>query len=329
MGVTAKTRDHLVPFCWIDDVEQLLERRRHDQIIYDEVPLTKDSADRPASLEQGQEGTQGIESTPTTLRRVDLKRSSFADSCTSRDEVESLQNDLVPGVYEGGLKVWESSVDLIHYMHHEKESALPWIVSSAAADTAVATSPIRFLELGCGHGLPSCYVLQQLARNGLLESAEICMADYNDYVLKDALVSNVVLNLADLDIPSDKVASCIKLACGDWFGLLDDDANHDTTRRKFDWIAATETLYTVESARETALLIARLLRPEMGQAWVASKRYYFGVGGGVDAFREAASALTTMANDGMSYKLDVQAVRVFDNGQGNIRELLRVRLQKT
>ena len=321
VGVTEKPRDHLVPFRWITNLQELLEQRRLDQIIYDEVNIIDGVDIHVASSEEGQNNADN------SLRRVDLTRSSFSNSA-SRDEILESSNDLVPGVYEGGLKVWESSVDLVRYMHDDKESALPWMVSGAV-ETGNAATPIRCLELGCGHGLPSCYILQQAARKGMLENIEVFATDYNDYVLKDALMSNIVLNMAELDINSDNLARSIKMGSGDWFGLLHDDTNGiGSNMHKFDWIAATETLYTVEAAQETALLISRLLRPETGQAWVASKRYYFGVGGGVDAFREAASAVAVPV-DGISYKLEVEVVRVYDSGKANIRELLRVWLKKT
>lgn len=56
--------------------------------------------------------------------------------------------DLIPGVYEGGRKLWEASVDLVEYLVREK----------------IGLEGKRVLELGCGHGLPGILALQNGAK---------------------------------------------------------------------------------------------------------------------------------------------------------------------
>ena len=324
----SQPRSHLQAFVWMDRLSQLLESRRHEQIIYEDIRLfdcsnedESDDTDAADDDDDDDDDNAAASNPPTVLRRVDMTRSSFA--MASQHQHDSC-NDLVPGVYEGGLKVWESSLDLLQYMVSHPES---WRWKDDSTST-------RYLELGCGHGLPLCYILQQAVRNKFLSQVEVTALDYNDYVLKDCTLSNIVLNLADLDVASDDLAPRIHMASGDWMGILRPSdgtctiASTDHNQNTFDWIAATETLYSVEAARETALLIAKLLRPESGQAWVASKRYYFGVGGGVDAFREAALAPVFVPASDASYRLQIESVRVYDNGKANIRELLRVCLKK-
>lgn len=300
------SRNHLVPFSWLSNVAELLERRRQEQIIYEDICL------EASVVEEEDTGLNGI---PAVLRCVDLTRSSFHEETIDPGST----SDLVPGVYEGGLKVWESSIDLVQHLQSSTNS--PGFLATAPHNT---NEPMRFLELGCGHGLPLCYILQTAAKRGLLHRTQVVALDYNDYVLKDCTLSNIVLNLADYsNVPSEELAKSIKMGSGDWLGVLSSGAE------KFDWIVAAETLYTVEAARETALLLSRLLRPGSGHAWVASKRYYFGVGGGVDAFREAAKALSvvTAKEDDVPYNLHVETVKVYDNGKANIRELLHVCLK--
>uniref|UniRef100_A0A7S0CBI4 Uncharacterized protein n=1 Tax=Proboscia inermis TaxID=420281 RepID=A0A7S0CBI4_9STRA len=82
----------------------------------------------------------------------------------------------------------------------------------------------------------------------------------------------------------------------------------------FNIVLASETTYTIQSCNQTALLLRRHLKPQAGVAYVATKRYYFGVGGGSDAFREAATKL----------QLRVDVAGVYDDGKSNIRELLKV-----
>ena len=51
------------------------------------------------------------------------------------------RSDLVPGIYEGGFKLWECSIDLIQYF----------------VETNARFDGMRVLELGCGHGLPGIH----------------------------------------------------------------------------------------------------------------------------------------------------------------------------
>lgn len=73
------------------------------------------------------------------------------------------ESDLVTGVYEGGLKVWECSFDLVDYVY-----ANPSLVQGK-----------RVLELGCGQGLPGIACLI----NG---AAHVCFHDYNQEVIQNA-----------------------------------------------------------------------------------------------------------------------------------------------
>merc|ERR1719287_38363 len=80
-------------------------------------------------------------------------------------------------------------------------------------------------------------------------------------------------------------------------------------------------------ARDTARLLLRHLRPSGGVGLVATKRYYFGVGGGSDAFRAAAARETTRAAGAgaVAHRLTVELAREFDDGRSNVRDLWRVR----
>ncbi len=56
------------------------------------------------------------------------------------------RSDLTPGVYEGGLKLWEGSMDLVEFLVKHQ----------------VPLSGMRVMELGCGHALPGIYAAQQV-----------------------------------------------------------------------------------------------------------------------------------------------------------------------
>jgi hypothetical protein len=62
------------------------------------------------------------------------------------------KSDLVPGVYEGGFKIWEGSLDLVRFLHNE----------------AIPLRDRRVIELGCGHGFPGIYALNQASNYSTL-----------------------------------------------------------------------------------------------------------------------------------------------------------------
>ncbi|UYV69459.1 hypothetical protein LAZ67_6003662 [Cordylochernes scorpioides] len=56
----------------------------------------------------------------------------------------SQNSDVVPGVYEGGLKVWDCAYDLLDYL---------------STNSQLLKSGMKVLELGCGAGLPGIFAL--------------------------------------------------------------------------------------------------------------------------------------------------------------------------
>ncbi|KAJ2779176.1 hypothetical protein H4R18_004155 [Coemansia javaensis] len=86
--------------------------------------------------------------------------------------------DVVKGVYEGGLKTWECSIDLLGYLvDHGDELFAPG-------------AGVRVLEAGCGTALPSLHVLTSVP------GAAVCMQDYNRDVMELITVPNVLANTA-------------------------------------------------------------------------------------------------------------------------------------
>uniref|UniRef100_A0A7S2L9K5 protein-histidine N-methyltransferase n=1 Tax=Leptocylindrus danicus TaxID=163516 RepID=A0A7S2L9K5_9STRA len=240
-------------------------------------------------------------------------------------------HDVITGVYEGGLKVWECCVDLCRYLLNNQRDLL-------FQDNTVKRSNkdrISVLELGCGHGLPGCLLLKEWAKgkycntsNGMQPKCHVLFSDFNEFVLEHVTAHNINMNTAvACPIMTLEQANCT-LVAGDWMALsqalLDQSISIDS---KFDLILAAETTYTTASAESTAILFARHLSCPFGVGLVANKRYYFGVGGGSDVFRDAISSAgngTSCENNGMKYVLHVEVVEEVDNGAGNIREILRV-----
>ncbi|KAH9887292.1 hypothetical protein C8Q73DRAFT_259495 [Cubamyces lactineus] len=94
-------------------------------------------------------------------------------------------SDLVPGVYEGGLKTWECSLDLVDCLD-----------SIYGTEIARHLKGKRVLELGCGTSIPSLYLLRSIFAAEPSENAgiEIHLQDYNELVLRLVTLPNVILS---------------------------------------------------------------------------------------------------------------------------------------
>ncbi|KAJ2610726.1 hypothetical protein H4S08_003479 [Coemansia sp. RSA 1365] len=86
--------------------------------------------------------------------------------------------DVIRGVYEGGLKTWECSLDLLEYL------------AEHGASLGCSAKNLHVLELGCGTGLPSLHVLKNMP------NASVCMQDYNRDVIELITIPNVLANTA-------------------------------------------------------------------------------------------------------------------------------------
>ena len=292
------------PFQLIDDLSTRLRKRRQERLDYVTVDLPADSLLAPL-LQVQSTVTAGVDSTFDKILH----------------DIDHQKTDIIPGVYEGGLQVWECSLDLCYYLARH-------------FDEIFANNATSVLELGCGHGLPACLVL----REGLERKRNISVmfTDYNDFVLQGVTLSNIVLNTQGMLSTKNELDTTIVdkviLGAGDWLdmsnqlrsGSLREECSSLPSNGQFDVILAAESTYTAQTARDTAALLALHLKPESGIGLVACKRYYFGVGGGSDAFREAAASLPN-SNE---YRLSVETLQTCDSGIGNIRDLLKLKMEK-
>ncbi|QRW10405.1 histidine protein methyltransferase [Ceratobasidium sp. AG-Ba] len=102
------------------------------------------------------------------------------DAQTAIDFIER-PSDLVPRVYEGGLKTWECSIDLAAYLAREGYDA----------------RGKRVLELGCGTSMPTLALLHHLFNRPPLADdgpiTTIHLQDYNASVLEYVTLPNIVL----------------------------------------------------------------------------------------------------------------------------------------
>lgn len=257
------------------------------------------------------------------LRVIDLNGKEMLEEGESTGQNNIWRTtDLEDRVYEGGMKVWEGSLDLVRYICQHK-SALQLDKRS------------RILELGCGHALPACWLLREYyERRRLPETANetsswtLTLTDYNDFCLQDAAIPNIVLNMASIGVTFDseqpqgtsvgkRVAPLLRLGHGDWMDLSRQllEQSNNVADKTFDLILAAETVYSERAAADTVTFLLRHISDEEESvALVATKRFYFGVGGGSDAFTEQAHAAG----------LEVSIIHTVDTGVGNIRDILQV-----
>lgn len=185
----------------------------------------------------------------------DLKHSACGNSAI----VEALETDtdLVPHVYEGGLKVWECSIDLADFLLEQD----------------LQLQGLQILEIGCGSGLPGLCALA-------LGASIVHFQDYNEEVIHRLTIPNVVLNGGVNDLKK------CRFICGDWTStkklILQTSSSSD---EKYDVILTSETIYSPDSYRKLHDVIASLLKPA-GVVYLSAKTCYFGVGGGTREFEE-------------------------------------------
>lgn len=210
----------------------------------------------------------------------------------STEEVFALSNsDLVPGKYEGGLKLWEGSLDLI--------AAL----SSEMQDGRLSFHGKRVLELGCGHGLPGIFACLKAA-------AAVHFQDFNVEVLQCLTIPNVTANIEK----EGHINTKTQFFSGDWgevHCVLDQEAGYDV-------ILMAETVYSISALPNLYKLIKKCLSSPHGVVYMAAKKHYFGVGGGSRRF------LSVVEKDGLFASSLVAEVA---DGSSNVREVWKLNLK--
>ena len=162
-----------------------------------------------------------------------------SETCAFAEELK--QRDIIPGVYEGGFKLWSCAGDLVRYLVEKK----------------VALEGKKVLEAGCGHGAPSIHSLLQGA-------SRVVMQDYNVEVIRLLTAPNVLLNTK---MEPEPLMQRCEFWGGDWTELSSKCAEQAGT---FDVILTTDTLYTVEVVAGLLGFLRTFLAAD-GTAYVGSK----------------------------------------------------------
>ncbi|KAJ3288186.1 Histidine protein methyltransferase 1 [Borealophlyctis nickersoniae] len=162
------------------------------------------------------------------------------------------QTDLVRGVYEGGLKTWECSIDLVNFLAELDPSSL---------------AGKRIMELGCGSALPGIFCLMQ--------GAAVDFQDYNDDVIQLVTIPNVLLNTtlssSQVNIDSSGMFDAqihfkdldtipARYWSGDW-GRLTTEFSQITHTDKYDIILTSESIYAAEAHDRLLTLIKTIIKP--------------------------------------------------------------------
>ncbi|XP_066535809.1 histidine protein methyltransferase 1 homolog [Hoplias malabaricus] len=217
-----------------------------------------------------------------------LNESVFEQTAPEREDGENIlsltmanNSDLITGVYEGGLKIWECTYDLLEYIDEVGETF----------------SGKRVLDLGCGAGLLGILALKRGA-------SMVHFQDYNCTVIEQLTIPNVVLNFDEESDEEDEAktdegpppkrkaldSSCHLLTnhcsyfSGDWTSYLSLMQSKDP-RPQYDIIFTSETIYNTDYYPSLHDVFHKLLA-EDGVVYLATKTHYFGVGGGLYLFQK-------------------------------------------
>ncbi|KFQ28642.1 Histidine protein methyltransferase 1, partial [Mesitornis unicolor] len=196
----------------------------------------------------------------------------------------SSRSDLISGVYEGGLKIWECTFDLIDYF----------------SEAEIQFTNKTVLDLGCGAGLLGIVALKGKAE-------KVHFQDYNSTVINEITLPNVVANCikggSTMGCGDDKKTSkppskrpkkaehlpdaltrC-RFFSGEWSAVTRLLLSSNKPFSKYDVIVTSETIYNPDYYSALHDTLAQLL-DENGRVYLASKAHYFGVGGGIPLFEE-------------------------------------------
>ncbi|XP_071736370.1 uncharacterized protein [Rutidosis leptorrhynchoides] len=251
--------------------------------------------------------SQASSSVKPTFEPVNFDGLTILKGRVSTEEVFALANsDLVPGKYEGGLKLWEGSLDLVRTLRLEIECG------------NISLAGKKVLELGCGHGLPGIFSCLQGA-------SAVHFQDFNSEVLQCLTIPNVVANLPQKD-QSPNNYSKVRFFAGDWSEVhqilpnvqTDDKESDSSASVGYDIILMAETVYSISTLPALYELIKKVMSHPNGVVYMAAKKYYFGVGGGSRRF------ISLVEKEGV---MVASLIAEVGGGSSNVREVWKLQFK--
>ncbi|KXT17253.1 hypothetical protein AC579_5800 [Pseudocercospora musae] len=266
----------------------------------------------------------------------DVKAQLLQEDQSSNDYVidQLEKSDLRSGVYEGGFKTWECSLDLASLL----------LDRGPRKDIDELFRCDQIVELGAGSALPSLVLFRHALINAV-SGLTFTLADYNEEVLRLITLPNLFLtwaavtNLLDhsdtgsregdfevtpelvqrfqADLQSNGIT--LNFISGPWSAELAELIPMSAPEMGMVVLAA-ETIYNPDSTVAFVDLLSILLgRVRMAKAMIGAKRMYFGVGGSVDGLKEACREKGAVA-----YEIENHGVPGMD---GNVpRALIEVQM---
>jgi protein-histidine N-methyltransferase len=134
----------------------------------------------------------------TAENNPDVSEQTQPTSASALEFIEA-PSDLVPGVYEGGLKTWECSIDLVNYLDGLEDGSIQRDIHGKRI-LEVASSLLRREfrlighQIGCGTAVPSLYLLHRLFSSPIsTRETQLHLQDFNDSVLEFVSFPNILI----------------------------------------------------------------------------------------------------------------------------------------
>lgn len=249
--------------------------------------------------------------------------------------------DLRNGVYEGGLKSWECSFDMISKLKDTK------IIENLLS----SKSKFNVIELGCGTSLPTLYILRKIFAQSSNEPISIILSDYNFDVLRLVTLPNILLNWCFTFLTEDELSLLqqrngidgnirdgeiditnnllnkftnwmkerkieINFISGSWCRKFMNIINEviPNMENEFNIVMTSETIYSLDILPVISeIMVEFATKNRKGVTLLSAKDIYFGVGGSIVECRaylesRGASVDTTSISD--SFKRSVLSIRM-------------------
>ncbi|SMN20581.1 similar to Saccharomyces cerevisiae YIL110W HPM1 AdoMet-dependent methyltransferase involved in a novel 3-methylhistidine modification of ribosomal protein Rpl3p [Maudiozyma saulgeensis] len=230
------------------------------------------------------------------------------------DELDILMHeDLRKNIYEGGLKSWECSIDLVKLLN----------------DGFNNTQELNFdqinciTEIGCGTALPSQYIFSQYLKQNRSSGLKLILTDYNSSALRLATIPNIILAWVNAVLDKEQLSKLqpddismnydeeimfsaalleafnqdiknknisLEFISGSWgrkFSNYLNDMLSSTTTSNELLVLTSETIYQPDHLpliSETLIELKQNTHFEKVNTMVAAKDIYFGVGGSLIEF---------------------------------------------
>jgi protein-histidine N-methyltransferase len=265
-------------------------------------------------------------------------------------------SDIRTGVYEGGFKTWECSVDLASILldRGPRKDIDELFKCDQIVEVCLTISPNTFssakltttIQLGCGTALPTLTLFNHCLTNSIPQS--FTLQDYNSSVLRLATLPNLLLTWAtttspplispptetsqtsgDIELTPEILSAfraaltenqiTLKFLSGSWSAELA-ALIPSSAPDMGTLVLGAETIYSPAATDAfVEILMILLRRVKMAKAMVAAKKFYFGVGGSVDGLKEACATKGAVA-----YEIENHGVPGLEAGVG--RSLIEVQM---